>query len=192
MGNVSRGKGELRQNWCNRWIVKLIKYSVDSPCPLSQASRHQSPQAVLVSLLWQWLIGVLMKPSLQSPDQSHLISCRVYRSVLAQRHSLEHSSGVHRQVFQRYEWIVFVSANWGLILHGRDSCFLRAFTLASPMLSQCWNVTLKWGGGVDGTYCTNLLLMQKYKPFFKSGVYCSLQGFCTWATHDCVLAFVRI
>lgn len=133
-------------------------------CGLSSVPSGRTSES-LVSLLWQWLIGVLMKPSSQSPDQSHLISCRVYRSVLARRHSLEHSSGVHRQVFQRYEWIVFVSANWGLILHGRDSCFLRAFTLASPMLSQCWNVTLKWGGGVDGTYCTNLFLIQKYKHF---------------------------
>ena len=125
-----------------------------------------------------------MKPSLQSPDQSHLISCRVYRSVLARRHSLEHSSGVHRQVFQRYEWIVFVSANWGLILHGRDSCFLRAFTLASPMLSQCWNVTLNWGGGVDGTYCTNLFLMQKYKHFpflnLMFTVTAFYKEFCMW------------
>lgn len=107
--------------------------SVDfPPCPLSQASTHQSPSAVPVSLLWQWLIGVLMKPSLQSPDQSHLISCSVYRSVLARRHSLEHSSGVHRQVFQRYEWIVFVSANWGLIFTWPRLVFFEGVYLGLP------------------------------------------------------------
>lgn len=112
-------------------------------------SRFQSPQAVLVSLLWQWLIGVLMKPSFQNPDQSHLISCRAYRSVLAVRHSLEHSSRVHRQVFQRYEWLVFVSANWGLIFTWPRLVFFEGVYLGLPHvepLLKCDTPVGSWGG----------------------------------------------
>lgn len=73
--------------------------------------RKQQMNLPGLSVLPQRLIGVLMKPSSQDHDYAHLISRGVYGRVLAQCHSLEHSSGVHRQVFLHHEWWVFVSAN---------------------------------------------------------------------------------
>lgn len=95
-------------------------------------------------------------------DRSHLMSHRVYPCVLARRHSLQHGAGVHGQVFQRHEWIVFVFRKLRPDFTWPGLVFLEGVYLGLP---PCWARAETWHSsgavGVDGTHCTNLFPNEK-------------------------------
>lgn len=111
-------------------IVRLIECCVD---PLSETDNREfgCPRTIARTMA-HWCP---MKRSLESSDRPRLISCRVYRRVLARRHSLEHSSGGSQAGFSAL-WIdrLCVCKLRPDFYMARNLCFWRAFTLASPLV----------------------------------------------------------
>lgn len=115
---------------CSALIVRLIGCCVD---PLSETdNRAFGCPHTTDRTMAHWCP---MKQSLESSDRPRLISCRVYRCVLARRHSPEHSSGGSQAGFSAL-WIdrLCVCTLRADFYMARNLCFRRAFTLASCLV----------------------------------------------------------